>query len=86
VIDAKTLQEWAELAKGATGGPWRPIGDTVQSGALETLDHATVADCGDPVLDRHQARANAAFIAMARDAIPDLLAEVERLRALKDMP
>lgn len=73
-ISAERLAEIRALESGATKGPWLRDGR-----CLEYLDpadgeplHLGYIDVGEP--------ADVAFIADARTAVPELLAEVERLR------
>jgi hypothetical protein len=77
------LQEIAAVEAAATPGPWDVIAHS--AGHPQLL---TVADAHSPICDvvrsypyNHQA--NAAFIADARQAVPELLAEVARLRAVE---
>lgn len=65
---------------GATGGPWGCYGD----GAHEVFDAGEYSDGdrGEVVAAVIDKLSDAVFIAEAREDIPALLAEVERLRAL----
>lgn len=80
------LDEWQQLADAATAGPWDSNsfdGDPIES--VWTVSHAiATANIDAPKFDFHapQARHDAAFIAVARTAVPQLIAEVRRLRAI----
>jgi DNA-binding transcriptional MerR regulator len=66
----------------ATPGPWEPSSDTLTWIHVEAHG-LTVAECRTYLNRQHtdeQNDANAAFIASAREDVPALLAEVERLR------
>jgi len=72
------LSELKELAEKATVGPWEPILN--EGGEEYWLPHpfwttTACGPCGEP---------NARFIAAARTAVPELVAEVERLTAHVD--
>lgn len=71
----------------ATPGPWEPSSDTLTWIHVEAHG-LTVAECRTYLNRQHtdaQNDANAAFIAKAREDVPALLAEVERLTAeIKD--
>lgn len=85
------FEEIRALADAATPGPWEPgtwygtddggwaaIGPHHVGSEDEHLPHGCEPDC-----DHHeQAKADARFIAAAREAVPALLAEVERLTSL----
>lgn len=70
------LSELKELAAAATPGPWEPILN--EGGEEYWLPHPfwTTTACGPC------GEANARFIAAARTAVPELVAEVERLTGL----
>jgi len=59
------------LADQATPGPWYDAWGTVGA-----PDCRNIVDCGDP---DHEDKANAAFIAAAREAVPDLLDQLDQL-------
>ena len=70
----------------ATPGPWEPSSDTLTWIHVEAHG-LTVAECRTYLNRQHtdkQNDANAAFIASAREDVPALLAEVERLTAERD--
>lgn len=71
MIDEAKLRE---LTAGATAGPWRK--ELAVGGCSAVILDGTGYLFGQ--IDDHQ---NAAFIAAAREAVPALLAEVDRLRA-----
>lgn len=71
-------QEWARLADAATPGPWTTLGVRAD-GAFPVLaeeGRVWIAPIGSG------RSADAQFIAASREAIPALLAEVARLRAV----
>lgn len=73
------LSEWKKLAEAATEGPWKynehARDDNVFSG------NRRIADVyGARIGGTEQNAANATFIAAARTAVPELIAEVERLQ------
>jgi len=73
------LARWRALADAATPGPWLPAGST------HPLCLGGVYEREGEVVERiltDRPDADAAFIATAREAMPRLLAEVARLRAL----
>lgn len=78
--DAARLADWRALAEAATPGPWawRVTEDRHWAEVTPPPD-----DRDGPVA-RSLADDDAAFIAAARDAVPALLDEVERLRAERD--
>jgi hypothetical protein len=62
----------------ATEGPWRFADTHLRSGFFS--DHETVCDWGAYAVVGSPARRNQDFIAHAREDVPKLVAEVERLR------
>lgn len=86
------LQKLRELAAKATPGPWRP--DIVKGwdpysdvplAMVVDDDDTQIADCLDNTpgpRSRAECAANAAFIAAAREALPELLVEYEKCRPL----
>lgn len=81
------LDRWEALAAAATAGPWKA---GLNGGIALVVSHdfgpgrlprQFRADCGH----FDQDRADAAFIAEARTAVPALVAEVRRLRTLVDV-
>lgn len=83
------FQQWRALSEKASPGPWRHVQtlnaageihcDIVRVGPQQT----TLAHDGDGG-DADFYERDAAFIAAAREAVPALIAEVERLRLLTD--
>lgn len=82
------LKEIAERAKRATPGPWRrgqmPEWESwmiVSESAFDPGDEEDPTPIHRPIVDsEYTAPSDAEFIAAAREDIPWLLAEVERLR------
>lgn len=75
-IESKQLDQWKALADAATPGPWR---------AQVSLGAATLARESGALLAAGQGLfepQDAAFIAAARSAVPVLISEIERLRAV----
>ena len=82
MISNENLQQWRALADAATPGPW-----SAETGHGETGPNYIDSPSGVVayVYDSYRgtlpnAEADAAFIAAAREAVPALLAEVDRLR------
>lgn len=94
------LSEWKKLAEAATEGPWYaditrsgPGAAVCRSESVSTVAYPSMEICKFPHKDLSAAKtiagraANFDFIAAARTAVPELIAEVERLqRELKDRP
>ncbi|SFK75076.1 hypothetical protein [Streptomyces pini] len=92
-LSVERLAEYAALAAAATPGSWEvlPSGSSWLIGSdrvgvtVTTVDSETYRVPGDDHCDAEyaarRAQADAAFVAVARSAVPELLAEVERLRA-----
>lgn len=95
MIDLETLEQWQRTTDAASDGPWKAdteeLGDAVVWGGRQ---QELIANVGAPfsrvVLDRADAEpeelvvfdleaANAKFVALARTAMPQLLAELRRL-------
>lgn len=84
---AHPLAEWSRLASAATPGPWRAndasewltTGPTWEVVFTGPADDPLVAG-EDVALANYVEQADAEFIAAAREAVPALVAEVERLR------
>jgi hypothetical protein len=80
------LSRWEALASAATPGPWTTDDAPRLQGSVNAGLHQVAAAMGQAAMHDHRAdtaevqRANAAFIAAARAAVPDLCAEVRRLR------
>ncbi len=88
--DARTRLR--ELADKAAEGPWSVGNDLdIEAGICPIANVRTSSDfpCIEPdeceEFDREQ-EANAAFIAASREAVPDLLDEIERLEAKYETP
>lgn len=83
MIAQKQLDKWRRLADAATPGEWwldfRQVfnGEVPYINVCVTTDAADIAGLGE----QEECQADAAFIAAAREAVPALLDEVERLRA-----
>lgn len=90
MIPTEKMEEWRALAEKATKGPWshyrgklRPqFGGIVNEVQCGREDVPIIPWRGFDECERSekQHRANAAFIAASREAVPALLDEVERLR------
>ena len=88
-MTAEHLEQWRALADAATPGPWLPSHnvDAPSDGNWEPDNPEREGRGEGPTLVgtyrdvKAWAEADAAFIAAARDAVPALLAEVDRLRA-----
>lgn len=79
-------------AQAATPGPWEDCPQLVgvYGNKIDGFQHLRIANCHIPLngieyVDLPSARANAAFIAAARQDVPALLAEVRRLQAERDI-
>jgi len=70
------LRELEELANRATPGPW----EARQNPRSASLWHVTAIGNFAASIDGLLCRRDAEFIATARDAMPELIAEVRRLR------
>lgn len=75
-IPAERLAELRALADAASEGPWTAGGPYMRDHEVTIAKHLPMLDLTWDELGA----ANAAFIAEARTALPELLAEVERLR------
>ena len=69
------LAEWKRQCHDAHDGPWENTQTTVYIAGTEKI----VAIMARRDLPEHRVWATAAFIAVSRDALPRLIAEVERL-------
>ena len=84
------IARWKALAEAATAGPWEADTHGISGGSISCEKpcgrRQVAASIGQAAMFDERAdtgevlRANAAFIAAARDAVPRLIAEVERLR------
>lgn len=82
-IDASTLRKWKELCEAATPGPWEatfvfgspdfPIAVVTADAKSDTIVGILQGDCSERPSD------DIRFIAASREAVPALIAEVERL-------
>lgn len=87
-MTAEHLEQWRALADAATPGPWLPSHnvDAPSDGNWEPDNPEREGRGEGPTLTglyrdvKAWAEADAAFIAAAREAVPALLAEVQRLR------
>lgn len=85
VVDQQQINEWRALANGASPGPWTWIEkhgrDYTDEGwsFIPVLDARKDTVCDLASNDADTLQADAAFIAAAREAVPVLLGEVERL-------
>ncbi len=80
MIAQEQLARWRGLADAATPGPWEATStwsDDGDSYYVAVVDGRALLDTYVSMTD-----ADAAFIAAAREAVPALLAEVERLSVL----
>ena len=88
-MTAEHLEQWRALADAATPGPWLPSHnvDAPSDGNWEPDNPEREGRGEGPTLTglyrdvKAWAEADAAFIAAAREAVPALIAEVERLQA-----
>ena len=78
MISPDTLKLWKEAAERATPGPWHTCGRTVtsnQSHPVCELSSEFHRQC------EHGTGQDTQFIALSREAVPQLIAEVERLQS-----
>ena len=73
-ITKEQLAEWQRMTEAATEGPWRLMWDYTRYGCPIFMKD------GDSSAPKDWAEADRGFIATAREAVPALLAEVERLQ------
>lgn len=76
-IDKEKFEKWIKLTEEASPGPWESLTD---HGRNDNDDGYLYWSMGPEVTEPEVNRANASFIAAAREAMPALLDEVERLR------
>jgi hypothetical protein len=92
MIDQKRIDELKALCDQATPGPWELnlAEDGIEVGTVFAVDRPLHVVCfmqyyesgnGEPLIDEF----DAGLIAAARDALPELIAEVERLRTALEM-
>lgn len=81
MIPTDKLKRWRELADGAFAGKWGAR-DVYVYRSDNSLDHRQVCRIPTVQVDDRHPHPTAAFIAASREAVPALLDEVERLRAL----
>lgn len=77
MIDEKQLAEWEALANAASPGPWTTNGKVVRQYSDETSKVIAYINSEDD----HPWGDDALLVAAARTAVPELIAEVRRLRA-----
>lgn len=85
-ITETDLASWSELCERATPGPWGRALDAVPEGkalVAEARPHDSLLGLDVGGLAIFMSAADAELCATARDALPRLLAEVKRLRALR---
>jgi hypothetical protein len=75
------LETIKALAKAATPGPWHASIDEPPAGGHYPVTAENGDDIADFLTNNPLARQNAAFVAHAREKVPAMVAEVERLRA-----
>lgn len=78
-IKKERLEHWKELVRAATAGPWLSRDLDASAATLSTASRSPLV-LQDGILEAQ----NAHFIAAAREAVPALIAELERLRALAE--
>jgi hypothetical protein len=76
MIDEKQLAEWEALANAASPGPWTTNGKVVRQYSDETSKVIAYINSEDD----HPWGDDALLVAAARTAMPELIAEVRRLR------
>ena len=81
-MTGERLAELKALASAASPGPWTFFGPAPHSGFCCVLPVGTGRYVATVTNGSRETVGNAAFIATARQAVPELIAEVERLRAL----
>ncbi len=74
------LEELKKLCAAATPGPWRSESYGGETGCVSEIYTIATGDDGDR--ENAMTKETASFIAAARTAVPELIAEVERLRGL----
>jgi hypothetical protein len=84
MIDPKQLERWKQVSEAASPGPWRanPYDRTVRPESAPSgfvVARQPHRATGSPVT-HEQHEANLDLLAITREAVPALLAEVERLR------
>jgi hypothetical protein len=83
MITREELEKWKQLAEAATAGPWEATLLNIDTDSTY-VEPCEFHFCGmtdypvDPII-QEQVHRDAEFIAAARDAVPRLVAEVERL-------
>lgn len=83
MLTNEQLAEWQAFCDAATPPPWFVVGSTDEDGAPLLDDDGNVVLVGVGWEAPHDAReADCRFVAAAREALPVLLAEARRLRAL----
>jgi hypothetical protein len=74
----------AALEAGPTPGPWKALQDAVWRGSRRVCPHVTAGESLPLSEDHKRAYANAAYIAAACNAAPELLAEVDKAQRSAD--
>ena len=85
-IDSAEISRLRGLCEAATPGPWKDYRDTFEPAVYTKLEDGCRGACISRLagLYTHGNRENAAFIAASRQALPELLDEIERLKKLVD--
>jgi hypothetical protein len=81
-LSATQLDEIRERCEAATRGPWK----SYIEGREKMNGSSFIMTAGEDIYLRGATDADQDFIAHARQDIPTLLAEIERLRALRKAP
>lgn len=81
-MTTERLAELERITEVATPGPWRVLGGTPEAPCIGVGDSGNFLWWSEETKLPAQDRADARFIAEARTAVPELLAEVRRLQAL----
>jgi len=79
MISAKQLAEWNALADNAMSGPWITIEDSPQDQVVIFQHGKTTFEIATIDLDGPAGHSEAYFMAEAREAVPALIDEIERL-------
>lgn len=83
-MDLQRKTEIRAAAGGATPGPWHTGGYFYRDNGRTTQyvwDDPRPGDASGTIIAKDALVADAAFLALAREAVPELLAEVDRLEA-----
>jgi hypothetical protein len=83
VITKEQLKAWRDAAEKATAGPWFDDGECTGNGSVVMSEAIGLRVAHLPrTKNVVNQEADAEFIAISREAVPALVAEVERLRAV----